>query len=161
MIRRLVKFIRMPWPDKVTLFEVAALLALVRLGLLLLPYERLLAIVARFSSPRPSSRRREAGYGSSVTWAASGLGGLIVGDRPCLTQALVVRLLLNRAGRRPELKIGVTKDDKDSLRAHAWVELDGRVIIGGGRSPIRYAELVPMALANRDEQVLERAIGES
>lgn len=161
MIGRLLKFLRMPWASRVTLFEVAVLLVLVRLGLLLLSYERLLAILARFSVPRLDDRRRNPEYGPSVTWAASGLGGLIFRDRPCLTQALVVRLLLNRAGRQPELKIGVTKDRAGDLRGHAWLELDGRVIIGGGRSPDRYAELVPMAFSTRSEPVLDGARGDS
>ena len=143
-MRRLIKFIRLPWSTQVTLIEVGALLVAIRLGLAMLPYDRLAAIIERHAVPVSNKRRRRLAYAPSVTWAASGLAGMLIGNRPCLTQALVVTLLLKRAGREPDLKIGVSKDRADLLTAHAWVEMDGRVIIGGRHAHARYAELAPI-----------------
>lgn len=67
----------------------------------------------------------------------------LLGDKPCLTQALVAQRLLRQQGYDTELRIGVTKDGQELL-AHAWLERDGRVIIGGQSSQVRYAPLVPV-----------------
>lgn len=48
----------------------------------------------------------------------------------CLTQALSVGILLRHSGQPSELKIGVRKDDAGGFRAHAWVEVQGKVVIG-------------------------------
>jgi len=49
----------------------------------------------------------------------------------CLTQALAAHLLLCRRGLTPQLHIGVAKDQRDRLIAHAWVESEGRIVVGG------------------------------
>jgi hypothetical protein len=55
-------------------------------------------------------------------------------ERPCLVQALAARWLLARRGIASDLHIGVLKND-DALEAHAWLERDGRVLVGGAASP--------------------------
>lgn len=47
----------------------------------------------------------------------------------CLTQAVVGEALLATGGHRPEFKLGVTRREGE-LHAHAWIELDGTVLIG-------------------------------
>ena len=58
----------------------------------------------------------------------------------CLTQALAARKLLERCGQVAELKIGVTKSNGD-FEAHAWLEIDGRIVLGKQRMHSRYAVL--------------------
>jgi len=48
----------------------------------------------------------------------------------CLTQAMAARMLLSIYGHKADLRIGVLRED-DDLKAHAWLEKDGRVLIGG------------------------------
>ena len=48
----------------------------------------------------------------------------------CLTQALATRTLLQMKGQRSYLKIGVKKNENEKFAAHAWVEIEGRIIIG-------------------------------
>jgi hypothetical protein len=48
----------------------------------------------------------------------------------CLTQALAVQVLLARRGYPAILHVGVARHDKE-LKAHAWVESEGEVVIGG------------------------------
>jgi len=49
----------------------------------------------------------------------------------CLTKALVLHNLLLKRGIASEVVVGVAIEDR-SMRAHAWVERDGRVLIGAG-----------------------------
>jgi hypothetical protein len=71
------------------------------------------------------------------------VGRRLLGDKPCLTQALVAQRFLRQRGYDTTLRIGVAKDGRELL-AHAWLEREGRVIIGGGASPVRYKPLAPV-----------------
>ena len=46
----------------------------------------------------------------------------------CLKKALVIWWILKREGISTELKIGVMKE-KEDLHAHAWIEINGNVLI--------------------------------
>lgn len=73
-----------------------------------------------------------------AAWAADAMGRRLLPERPCLTQALVLQyLLLRRGDDSAELHIGVTKSNEE-LQAHAWMERNGRVLIGGTDAPGKY-----------------------
>jgi hypothetical protein len=44
--------------------------------------------------------------------------------RTCLKRAVVLHYLVHRAGRATELRIGVRRDEDDTLLAHAWLARD-------------------------------------
>jgi len=48
----------------------------------------------------------------------------------CLTQALTARFMLNRRGIKSVVYFGVVADEKDFLKAHAWVESNGMIVTG-------------------------------
>ena len=49
----------------------------------------------------------------------------------CLTQALAGQVLLERYGYPALVHVGVTKKAKNgTFQAHAWLESDGKVVIG-------------------------------
>ena len=48
----------------------------------------------------------------------------------CLTQALAGGFLIRRAGRHAAIHFGVAKGSA-GFKAHAWLESDGRILIGG------------------------------
>lgn len=96
---------------------------------------RVAATLPKTGSPTPAYRRRAA-------WAANAVGHRLLPNRPCLTQALVLQyLLLRRGDDRAELHIGVAKGESGELLAHAWIERNGRVLIGGTGSPDKYKRL--------------------
>lgn len=47
----------------------------------------------------------------------------------CLTQAVAAKTVLKRYGQPSMLKIGVAPIDS-TIEAHAWVEIDGRIVLG-------------------------------
>jgi hypothetical protein len=107
-----------------------------RTALATIPIRRLLQIVERPVNPRLARLDRETER-RVVAWAAAVAGKRLFPDRPCLTQALVVKLLFSRRGLDATLRIGVRKVN-DEIAAHAWVESDGHIVIGGRTSPYRY-----------------------
>ena len=54
----------------------------------------------------------------------------VVPAATCLPQALAAEALLTRGGLPADLRIGVMKEASGKLLAHAWVESDGRVVVG-------------------------------
>jgi hypothetical protein len=116
--------------DRLLLFESALLLAAVRLGLWLLPFRtlyRLLGIVkpecTKSNAPaRPSSER--------IVWAVT-VASRCVPRATCLTQAMATQLWLARRGYQATLHIGVARSQGGRLEGHAWVESEGKVVIGG------------------------------
>jgi len=61
----------------------------------------------------------------------------------CLARGLVVCALLERRGEHATLQLGVRRDaaPRETLDAHAWVELDGEVVSDAERVEARYAKL--------------------
>jgi hypothetical protein len=55
----------------------------------------------------------------------------------CLTRALAAQLLLRRSGIASRLCIGVKRDHQRKFEAHAWLERDGEIILGGSDDEIR------------------------
>jgi transglutaminase superfamily protein len=104
------------------LLEAWLTLLQVRLALWLLPWR----IVSRV--PVPSNRRHTLSTESST--AAIRAVSRYVPSATCLVQALALRRLLARHGRVSVLNLGVRNPLCGRLQAHAWLEVEGRVILG-------------------------------
>jgi hypothetical protein len=128
-MKQLGKLRRLPATQRRELLRALVLLWAVRLGLWMLPFDtlrRLLAaeqVVPRPDRPAEPTERR-------VAWAVLAASRYV--PRPtCLAQALAAQALLRRQGLPSQLRIGVARQE-DGLEAHAWLESQGRVVIGGG-----------------------------
>ena len=82
---------------------------------------------------QPDLRRAKA-----AVWAVEAVSTRVLRDRPCLTQALVARRFLRQCGVDALLKIGVARDEGGEFQAHAWLEYEGRIVIGGANSGATY-----------------------
>jgi hypothetical protein len=65
-----------------------------------------------------------------IVWAV-GAAGRLVPRTTCLARALAAQALLARRGHASELRLGVAGGAGRVFEAHAWLERDGRVLIGG------------------------------
>jgi hypothetical protein len=118
-----------------------------RLGLWLLPFAQLHRLVDRLATcpqPKTDSPCSEQGQ-ARVAQATAVLIQLVArhspGQAKCLAQALATQVLLRRRGYRSQLHIGVARGEGDRLRAHAWVELLGAIVIGQVDDLARYRPL--------------------
>jgi len=143
-MEHLSKFTALPWRDKLLMFPVAGGIFLSRLLLSTLPYKTVLAIHA--ASTQVFRRRlghfpEQSTYTDRIVRLVKGVGRRVLGKKPCLPQALVTQWFLNRNGIDANLRIGVTKDRSGAFLAHAWVESEGDIVIGGRLSQYRYAKM--------------------
>jgi hypothetical protein len=128
--------------SKLRLFGVSVIvLWLVRLGLWLLPFRSV-----RFLLSRVKSR-----HVASPPWAmpariahAVEVASHLVPRSTCLTKALAGHVLLKQVGHEGVLHIGVARDEAGQFEAHAWLECQGKVIIGEG--PRGFVPLPPIGM---------------
>jgi hypothetical protein len=137
VIHRIHKFVALPYAQQALLVWSLAVVALVRVKLLwggqswrLPPFRRL-------------SRHRTSRYSpGQIAWAVT-VASSYVPNASCLVQALAAEFILSRTGHASRLHIGVAPDKPRtgrSLDAHAWLECDGQVLLGGAGAD-RYRSL--------------------
>jgi hypothetical protein len=131
-MRELTRFRQLSHRDRWFLFKTYALLTGVRLGLWLLPFERLCRVLENLSRSRADKRIGVEGqrFVRRAIWAVDASSKRMPGTVKCLARALTVKVLLNRARCDAKLVIGVAKNQFQKLEAHAWIEVQGRVVIG-------------------------------
>lgn len=124
------RFVRLPPARRSLVVRAWLTVAVYRLALSTLPFRW----VRSFSTFRPRASRATAGRSrdlADLSWAVSVVSRRVP-RATCLTQALALQNLLAREGRPAELQIGVAKAADGAFEAHAWLESEGRVVIGGG-----------------------------
>ena len=128
-MRRLRRFLALASSDRRLLFRAALWLGLVRAGLWVLPFQDLLD---RLMSPVPGRESSPAApvAADRIGWAVLTASRYVPGARACLPRALATTILLRRAGLPAQLRLGLARGEDGRAEAHAWVESEGRVIMG-------------------------------
>jgi hypothetical protein len=122
------------------LLQTLGLLSLVRASLSLLPFRVVRAAVTRAGQSSSPQVPGPPEFVDDVVWAIDTASRRVPGAS-CLTQALATELLLRRRGFPAVLRIGVAEKQGGKVAAHAWIESDGRVLVGGNESPAHFTIL--------------------
>jgi hypothetical protein len=138
----------MAWTQRGLLCQAALLVAATRLGLLVLPFPTLWGLLGRLIPPAPDSVREADATTDRICQAVERAGRALPAGG-CLAQALAAQVLLARAGVPTQLRIGVARSAGAPLRAHAWLERDGCVILGGSDKLARFTPFPPLGPARR------------
>jgi hypothetical protein len=142
-MRRLRKFLTLSGPERRLVVKATVLLTLVRLGLGRLPFTTLHRLLAGRHGGRRGVTTGDRALTDLVVWAVDAASRHVPGRTTCLTRALTVQAML-AWGRYPSrLHVGVVRGRQGQLEAHAWVECDGRILVGGSASEI--GEFTPLA----------------
>jgi len=132
-MRLLHKARRLSMRDWTVLLEAWALFPIMDLGLRLLPFSRLRAACRpRAGRARSGATEPPAVVIERCARLASVAGRYSPVRVTCLNEALVLSALLARRGLATTLRIGVARPNGD-FAAHAWLEHDGRIILGEPR----------------------------
>jgi hypothetical protein len=100
-----------------------------KVGLYLLPFNRLRTWMAH--SSQPDGKPQDINDLYTIILAIERISQFLAPLRiNCLPQALVGHRLLRQKGFNVQLKIGVLKNYDDQLTAHAWLEVQGQVVLG-------------------------------
>ena len=126
-MKRLNKFLRLPFSEKILFIKACTLLGIIRLGLSLLPFIALKNSL-RVIGP-PIARVDEELSEDRLVWAVA-TASRFIPKATCLTQALALQLFLKQSGREAHVHIGVDHSEGGRLDAHAWLESRGKVLLG-------------------------------
>jgi hypothetical protein len=129
---KLRKFLSLSPTERRLLLKAAMLLAAVRLGLWLLTFRAQRSLLAILGRVRPVCPTNPASLVHQIVWAVE-TATPYVPRATCLTQALAAQVLLHRVGVHTDLRLGAVQDRDGKFQAHAWLEQDGRGILGHRR----------------------------
>lgn len=143
-MRRLLKFARLERLQRRLVWRTILAVALVRMGLWLLPFKTLCTILGAIEKRNDSrGRHRPPETLERLVWALK-IAGRTVPAATCLTQALAAKVVLRKNGYRPILRIGAIKSKRGKFLAHAWLEHEGSIVIGDLGDLSRYASFPPL-----------------
>jgi hypothetical protein len=127
------------------LLEAAAFLGLARLAVVALPFRWLIHGSGQSEANRDDRTGRWSAESiARVRWAVGTLARYTPWDSNCLAQALAARRMLERRRIASTLHLGVRKDDRGQLQAHAWLRWRDQLITGG-HGHKDYAEVASFA----------------
>jgi hypothetical protein len=129
----------------------AAMVACVRILLWILPFKRLLWVVDRTAlrSARVAPVRLPEDTMATIVWGVT-TAARYLPRATCLAEALAAQWIFAWFGHPTLLRIGVAKGNAKPLLAHAWLESEGRVVVGGETlEETEYAVLSPPVVPNR------------
>ena len=138
-MRRLRKFLRLPSTDRNLLISAVLLLAATRYGLQLLPFRIIRRLLARPPQRARGCSQTNQSSREQIVWAVTVASKYM--PSTCLSQALTAQVLLEKAGFSAHLRIGLVKGPDGQLRGHAWIESQGKVVIGALEDLSRYVTL--------------------
>lgn len=130
-MKRLRRFLRLTTTERWLLIKAALLLETIKLAMHLLPFRVLRRLVDEAGKIPSGLRWVQQCSAERVAWAVETASRHMPGEKTCLTQALATQVLLARRGYPALLHIGVVKNEKGEFQAHAWVECEGKIVIGG------------------------------
>jgi len=143
---------RLPWalrklrslsaPERTLLVEAAALMPVVHAMQQTLPFKRWRALLEQHEPPHATSSSRPTP--AQVAWAVEAARRWVPGDFKCLPTAYTAHLLLHRHGHPSRIHVGVARDPQGKVEAHAWVDCDGRTVVGEVADMARFVAFPPL-----------------
>jgi hypothetical protein len=118
--------------DRRLVIEAAVLLAVVRIGLSLIPFQTLRRVLDYYAGSRGGAVGSSNEPTARVAWAVTSVARRWPRATTCLIEALAADAMLRRRACASEIRFGVRPPSGPASRldAHAWVEQNGVVVLG-------------------------------
>jgi hypothetical protein len=142
-MKKINKFLKLSSKDKCLLVEALLLLAVVTAGLFFFPFDFFMKQIDRLAKRKKESIPTKNFDSGKITWAVTQMSRYIPHAR-CLSKAITVKILLICHEDPVQLRIGIKKITNNSISAHAWVEHQGKIIIGNLSDLNQYHILAPL-----------------
>lgn len=151
--RRFAQLVALPVAEQSALLLSLLLVAHVRLALYVLPSRVSVRLVRRLAETDTVDAPDGRVSAAHVAWAVNA-ASRVVPNATCLTQAVAGQLLFRRYGYASKLCLGVARPTKGEFYAHAWIERDGRILVGGAQST-EFTRLPSLASTSRRKQQMK------
>ena len=140
------RFRRLDDRDRRLLAEAAALVWMAWIGLRLLPFLTIRALLDRYAIRFIAPRDAIPPPAERAAWAVNAAADRSPVMMTCLVRAVAADAMLRRHGYASELHIGVRRaghQSRAALESHAWVECNNRIVIGALDDLADYAIMAP------------------
>ncbi len=144
-MKPIVKFLNLNPSEHGLLIGALFRLIVIRIGLWVLPLESLLRHI---QNSQVSKTCEVSWKPERLAWAIRAVSRYLPGTGNCLVQSLAAQTMLARRGYASHLRIGVAKDEGGNFMAHAWVECEGKIVIGGTGAS-QYTAFPPLEFQRR------------
>jgi hypothetical protein len=101
----------------------------VRLALWTVPSRLVLRYALRWNERAEQNHSSESPPANLAAWAVRAASRRIPGAS-CLTQALAGQIFLGMHGYASQIRVGVAREEDGTFSAHAWLDVNGKVLIG-------------------------------
>ncbi len=135
MWKHLVKFLRLSNADRWLVIRAFLALAITRMALAIVrfahksnPLDAVRSVIALSERLLPVPKAHAPA--EHIAWAVKAVSESVPGFGNCLVRAIALEALLKAALLDCELRIGVAKTASGEFLAHAWIEKEGRVLVG-------------------------------
>ncbi len=130
-MNRLNKFLRRPWADRWLLLEALLWLGWARLLLLTMPFRWIAPRLGRKMAESPGFLTdMERAQVLRIGWAVQAIAQYAPVDFVCLPQAMAAKWMLRRRKLPSTLYLGLQREEKIRLTAHAWLRAGDKIITG-------------------------------
>ena len=139
--RKLKSFIRINWRDKILFFKAFFLCGIARIVILFIPFR----VLRRFLGvPKEESsydiKIEEFRRVEKIAWAVNVASKYTPWESKCLVKAITAQRMLKRYKVYSTIYLGVNKDEKNNMGAHAWLRC-GNLLVTGGHEKENFKEV--------------------
>ena len=130
-MNRLHKFLRCSRADRLLLLEALFWLGWAKLLLLIVPFRWIAPRLGRQMTESPDSlTEAERPLIRRVGWAVQAIARYLPLGFVCLPQAMAAKWMLRRRRMPSTLYLGLRREEKANLTAHAWLRVGAKIITG-------------------------------
>lgn len=152
MIKQLQQFFSLSGCEKRLFFVVFFMTGVVRLAILVLPFRWLQPVLGlSMKESKAEEVKVNQDEARRISKMVERVSRYTPWESKCLVQAMVGKILLRRQGISNTLYLGVGKDERKALIAHAWLR-SGKIILTGGRGRERFTIVGKFADAAVDKE---------
>ena len=124
-------FLQLSRRNKLVLGEALLTLAAASLAIKLLPFRRTVALMAYSGEPHEPVVTQRDRLVAQCRWAVRTWADRVPWRAVCFQRGLALHLMLHRRGIRSILHYGVAQSEVEGLRAHVWIDVSDRTVLGG------------------------------
>ena len=140
-MRQLNKLLELSWQQRRVLLYTCLSLNIIRFALWRFPFKEVRQQLASIAETWVCDQSPPSISVDFIVWCVTASGYYTPRRAKCLVKALTAQLLLTRYQYAHQLHIGIAMSEAKTLEAHAWIEYDGKVIVGDLQELSRYKPL--------------------
>lgn len=131
-MKLLDKFLNLPQNKQFLLIKACIFVYVVRFILFIFPIKVVLQYLSYFTKKTHKLNKNNRLSEELILWAIETVSKFILSTNTCIIKSITAQILLTQHGYKSSLYLGIAKDkvNQKDLQSHAWLESNGKVIVG-------------------------------